>query len=106
MEDDSYLRNEPERLTCVGEREISGQGQEEAKVLIYYKNHKICIPNSLYFFLLKYLFLGMNFSSFLPFSLSRVARILSSFFGACLLRVAATGGAGDFFRVKAERKNI
>lgn len=49
--------------------------QEEEKVLIYYKNHKICIPNSLFF--LKYLFLGMNFflTSFLPSS----RRVLSSF---------------------------
>lgn len=54
----TYLRNEPEKKTVYTHvREISKQ--EEAKVLIYYKNHKICIPNSLFF--LKYLFLGMNF---------------------------------------------
>lgn len=47
----------PKKKLYTHVREISKQ--EEAKVLIYYKNHKICIPNSLFF--LKYLFLGMNF---------------------------------------------
>lgn len=65
-----------------GRRAISDQ--EEAKVLIYYKNHKICIPNSWYFFL-KYLFLGMNFSSYIfvssfwPLKRLSSSRILSSF---------------------------
>lgn len=73
----TYLRNKLEYHLRRGRESGKISNQEEAKVLIYYKNHKICIPNSWYFFSNIY-FWVWNFFSFLSFGHSRES--LKSYF--------------------------